>query len=505
MVLNRRQLLRSSLGAGAVLLVAACSDGTDSFGPARRGGTLRVGALGTAARIERDPHANLSNDSDFLIASLVYDAITVPGGNPNVLPRLATRWEPDADRRRWSFTLAENATFHDGSPVTSEDVVWSLRRLRTVGGASKMPVAVEDITADGPNHVILTVPEPNNQLPLLVRLMTFTMKKDSTDFTKAVGSGPFRLESYQGGNARLVRNEQWHGGPPPLDAIEVTMFESVTALGNAVLGGQIDLASNVGAIAGRTAEGRGDLTVVRRPNDTVVGVAMRTSDGPFADPRVRAALRLGVDRTALVNQVHSGYGTVANDVLGTGDPLYDTSLAQRTRDVDRAKALLREANFDAGRGYPFVTKAEAPGEVESAKVIATQLAEIGVRLDVVTQEPNAFYDQTWLKAPLYTISWGTNDSTLFFASKLLAGGSNRNETAFKDAAFDAATAKALGAHSDEEYRLAAKELQRIQYERGGYLVWGMADGIDIAASRVRDLPTLGGFARVQLERAWLAG
>ncbi|MER7453904.1 ABC transporter substrate-binding protein [Nocardia beijingensis] len=505
MVLNRRGLLRSSLGMGALLLVAACSDDADTSGPARRGGALRVGALGTAARIERDPHANLSNDSDFLVTSLVYDALTVPGGNPNVVPRLASRWEPDADRRRWSFTLAENATFHDGSPVTSEDVVWSLRRLRTVGGASKMPVAVEDITADGPNRVVLAVPEPNTQLPLLVRLMTFTVKKDTTDFTKAVGSGPFRLESYQGGNARLVRNEQWHGGPPLLDAIEVTMFESVTALGNAVLGGQIDLASNVGAIAGRTAEGRAGLTVVRRPNDTVVGVAMRTSDGPFADVRVRTAIRLGVDREALVKQVHSGYGTVANDVLGTADPLYDTSLAQRTRDVERAKALLREANFDTGRSYPFVTKAEAPGEVESAKVIATQLAEVGVRLDVVTQEPNAFYDQTWLKAPLYTISWGTNDSTLFFASKLLSSGSNRNETAFKDAAFDAATAKASAAQTDAEYRQAAQELQRIEYERGGYLVWGMADGIDIAASQVRGLPALGGFARVQLEKAWLAG
>ncbi|MEU7763900.1 ABC transporter substrate-binding protein [Nocardia sp. NPDC049190] len=497
---DRRQLLRSGLGVGAVLLVAACTDGAQSSGPARRGGTLRVGALGASARIERDPHANLSNDSDFLIASLVYDPLTVPGADPNVAPRLAARWEPDADLRRWSFTLADGATFHDGTPVTTEDVVWSLRRLRAVGGPSKMPVAAADITADGPNRVVLAVPEPNSQLPLLVRLMTFTLKKDTTDFTTFVGSGPFVVESYQGGNARLVRNDRWHGTPPLLDAIELTRFESVTALGNAVLGGQIDLASNVGAIAGRTAEGRADLTVVRRPNDTMVGVAMRTSDGPFADPRVRTALRLGIDRTALVTQVHSGYGTIANDILGTGDPLYDTTIGQRTRDVDRAKTLLREANFDTGRTHRLVTKAEAPGEVESAKVIATQLAEIGVRLEVLDQEPNAFYDQTWLKAPLYTVSWGTNDSTLFFASKLMATGSNRNETDFEDTQFDAATAKALSAPSATD---SVREVQRIQYDRGGYLVWGMADGIDVASTRVRDLPTLGGYARAQLEQTWL--
>ncbi|MCP2291059.1 ABC transporter substrate-binding protein [Nocardia amikacinitolerans] len=506
---NRRQLLRSGAGVGALLFVAACTDNADPSGPARRGGTLRVGALGTAARIERDPHANLSNDSDFLIASLVYDALTVPGDKPNTVARLASSWESDAAQRRWAFTIAEGATFHDGAPVTADDVVWSLRRLRSVGGASKMPVAAEGITADGSNRVVLTVPEPNTQLPLLVRLMTFTVRKDTTDFTKAIGTGPFRLESFQGGNARLVRNENWHGAGaeprlPLLDAIEVTMFESVTALGNAVLGGQIDLASNVGAIAGRTAEGRGDLRVVRRANDTMLGVAMRAADGPFADPRVRAAVRLGVDRKALVDQVHSGYGTIANDILGTADPTYDSSIPQRTRDIERAKTLLREANFDTGRSYPLVTKPEAPGEVESAKVIATQLADIGLRLDVVEQESNAFYDRTWLQAPLYTVSWGTNDSTIFYASKLMSSASNRNETAFKDAEFDAATTAALAAADPAELEKSSRRVQAIQHERGGYLVWGMADGIDVATSAVRDLPTLGGFGRVQLERVWLA-
>ncbi|WP_280234610.1 ABC transporter substrate-binding protein [Nocardia cyriacigeorgica] len=504
MGLNRRQLLRSGVGVGAVLLAAACSGSTESAGPPRPGGTLRVGALGTAARVERDPHGNLSNDSDFLITSLIYDPLTVPAASPVVAARLATAWEPDAEGRRWRFTLAEGATFHDGSPVTAEDVVWSLRRLREQAGPSKMPAAAQDITVDGPGHIVLATPEPNSQIPLLVRLMSFTIKKDTTDFTRPIGTGPFRLESFDGGTARLVRNDRWHGTPALLDAIEVTMFDSVTALGNAVLGNQIDLASNVGAIAGRSAAGRSDLKVVRRPNDTVVGVAMRTADDPFADPRVRTAVRLGVDRGALVDQVHSGYGTVANDILGTADPLYDTTIAQRTRDIDRAKTLLREAGFDTARGYPLVTKAEAPGEVESAQVIATQLADIGLRVEVVTQEPNTFYDQTWLLAPFYTISWGTNDSTLFFANNLMSSGSNRNETAFHDAAFDATTAKALAARNDTETSAASRELQRIQHERGGYLVWGMADGIDIATTRVNDLPTLGGFARVQLERAWLS-
>ncbi|MEV6767584.1 ABC transporter substrate-binding protein [Nocardia sp. NPDC051030] len=480
-------------------MLAACSKGGAS------GGTLRVGALGRVSKLERDPHANIPNDSDFLITSLVYDALTVPGDDPNVVARLASSWESDSERRRWTFTVAPGARFHDGSPVTADDVVWSLRRLREAGGESKMPVAKpEDITADGANRVVLNLATPNTQIPVLVRLMTFTVKQGTTDFTKAVGTGPFKLESYRQGNARLVRNDDWHGAKPRLDAIEVTLFESVDALSNAVIGGQIDLASNVGAIAGRTAEGRGDLQVVRRANDIALSLAMRTSDGPFADARVREALRLAVDRDAMVTQVYSGYGAVANDILGTGDPLYDKTIPQRGRDLTRSRSLLADARFDTGRTYQLFTKAEAPGEVESAKLFATQVREAGVQLEVVVQESNTFYDQTWLKAPLYTVSWGTNDSTLFYASKLMDSASARNETAFHDAEFDAATAAGLAAGTETDQAANLRKVQRIQYDRGGYLVWGMGDGIDIAAKRVRDLPTLGGFGRLQLERAWLA-
>ncbi|MFF0545424.1 ABC transporter substrate-binding protein [Nocardia thailandica] len=500
---TRRRFLHTGIGVSAALLAAACAGtGDPSSGP-QRGGTLRVGALGAAARREVDPHANLANDSDFLAASLLYDALTVPGANPTVAPRLATAWEADAAQRRWSFTLAPGAAFHSGAPVTAEDVVWSMRRLRAVGGASKMPVPEAGIAADGANRVVFTLDEPNTQLPLLLRLMTFTVPAGTTDFTASVGSGPFRLDSAGGDTTRLVRNEHWHGGAPPLDAIEITAFGSADALSNAVLGGQLDLASNVGAIAGRAAVARGDLRVIRRADDTMVGLAMRTADGPFADPRVRAAVRLGVDRQRLVDQVYSGFGRTAADVLGTADPLYDTALS-RARDVDRARTLLREANFDTGRTHALVTKAEVAGEVESARVLATQLGEIGLRLEVQVAESGAFYDRTWLTAPLYTVSWGTNDSVLFLAAKLMTSGSNRNETAFRDPEFDAATARALAATDETALAAACREVQRIQFERGGYVVWGMADGVDVARTGVSGLPTLGGFGRVQLERAWLA-
>ncbi|QIJ65256.1 ABC transporter substrate-binding protein [Streptomyces sp. JB150] len=516
MDLTRRQLLCTGGALTATALLGGCGDGSDddtagSPGAGtkpRRGGTLRVGALGRAGAITRDPHGTQANESDYLILSLVYDTLTVPGTKPNTVPRLAAAWQPSDDLKTWRFTLAKGAAFHDGTPVTAADVVFSLRRLRaTPSGASRLPgIQAKNITADGDGTVVLVSDYPNAELPQLTRLTTFVIPEGTTDkdIAKAPGTGPFTLDWFRGGNARLVRNDTWYGGDVHLDAIEVKIFESPQAMANALLSGQIDLASNVGAVAARTAANRGDIRTVRRPNDMAMPLVMRTADGPFADPRVREALRLAVDREAMVKQVLSGYGSVANDILGTGDPAYAKDIPQRTRDLARAKRLLKEAGFDTSRTYELLTTEDISGLAESATLFASQVREAGVRIKVVKQESAVFWDKTWLKGDLYTTYWGTNDSVVFFASKTMVSDSGQNEAGWQDEEFDTAYEKAMATADATARARQLRELQQIQHERSGYLLWGMADGIDLAAPAVQGLPKLPGYGRVQLERAWLA-
>ncbi|MFI9202035.1 ABC transporter substrate-binding protein [Streptomyces sp. NPDC053048] len=511
---NRRQMLMAGAGTGAAMLLSACGGGDgkasrDNANQPRNGGTLRVGALGRASAVTRDPHGTQGNESDYLVISLIYDTLTAPGRKTNTTGRLATSWTSSDDLKTWRFTLADGAAFHDGTPVTADDVVWSLRRLRgTPAGASRLPgITAGNITADGKRTVVLVSDYANAELPLLTRLSTFVLKKDTDAkaLDKAPGTGPFRLDWYRGGNARLIRNDRWHGGKVLLDAIEVTMFENAQAMANALLAGQIDLASNAGAVAARTAASRKDVQVVRRPDDMAMPIVMRAAQGsPFADPRVREAFKLVVDREAMVKQVLSGYGTVANDVLGTADPAYAKDLPRRTRDLNRAKQLLEEAGFDLGRTYRLVTTEDIAGLAESATLFAAQAREAGVKVEVVKQESGAFYDKTWLKGDFYTNYWGTNDSVVFFASNTLVSGAPRNEAGFADKDFDAAYRKAIGTKDAAARKAELRTLQKIEHERSGYLLWGMADGIDLAAAKVRDLPRLPGYGRVQLEHVWLA-
>lgn len=518
MGVTRRQLLWTGTGIGVAGFLAACGGGSDApqgAAPAdgkhekpRRGGTLRVGALGKTAAITRDPHGTQANESDYLIISLLYDTLTVPGDSPNTVPRLAASWKPSADLKTWRFTLADGATFHDGTPVTAEDVVWSLKRLRaTPAGSARLPgIRPGSIKAEDARTVVLISDYPNAELPLLTRLTTFVLKKDTKDdeVAKAPGTGPFKLDWFRDGNARLVRNDHWYGGKVLLDAVEVKIFESSQAMANALLAGQIDLASDVGAVAARTAGARKDVQVLRRPNDMAMPIVMRTADGPFADERVRTALRLAVDRDAMIKQVLSGYGTVANDILGTGDPAFAKDIPQRERDIAKAKRLLAEAEFDTSKTYELFTTEDIAGLAESATLFATQAREAGVKIKVVKQDSKVFWDSTWQKADLYTTYWGTNDSVVFFASKTMLSDAGQNESGWKNSAFDEAYRKAMATGDATGRGKLLHRLQEIEHAESGYLLWGMADGIDLAGQAVRDLPKLPGYGRVQLEKTWLA-
>ncbi|WP_344273316.1 ABC transporter substrate-binding protein [Streptomyces hebeiensis] len=516
MNINRRQVLWAGGAMGATALLAACSSdgGTSSDlaaggGKPKNGGTLRVGTLGRASAITRDPHGTQANESDYLIIALVYDALTVPGVKSNTVPRLAASWESSVDLKTWKFKITKGAVFHDGTPVTAEDVVWSLKRLRnTPSGEARLPgIQAKNITAEGTDTVVLVSDYANAEFPVLTRFTTFVLKKGTKDseIAKAPGTGPFKLDWYRGGNARLMKNDKWYGPTVHLDAIEVTMFETPQAMANALLAGQIDLASNAGAVAARTAQTRKDIRILRRPNDMAMPIVMRTAKGsPFADPRVREAMRLVIDREAMVKQVLSGYGTVANDILGTGDPDYAKDIPQRTQDLAKAKQLLNDAGFDLSRTYDLVTTDDIAGLADSATLFANQAREAGIKVNVVKQESGAFWQKTWKTGDFYTTYWGTNDSVVFFASKVLASGSGQNESGWDDKEFDAAYRKVIGTKDATQRAGYLKQLQQIEYDSSGHLLWGMADGIDLAAAKVHNLPKLAGYGRVQLEGVWLS-
>jgi peptide/nickel transport system substrate-binding protein len=144
------------------------------------------------------------------------------------------------DLRRWRFEIAAGATFHDGSRVTADDVVWSLRRLRNLpNGEFRLPgIAASGIRKDTSRSIVIVTDDPNAEIPLAVRLQSFVFKEGERRPGLGPGCGPFKLVSYDDGDAVLARHHGWHGGDVPLDRIDVRLFADAEALTTAVLGGQ---------------------------------------------------------------------------------------------------------------------------------------------------------------------------------------------------------------------------------------------------------------------------
>jgi peptide/nickel transport system substrate-binding protein len=269
-----------------------------------------------------------------------------------------------------------------------------------------------------------------------------------------------------------------------------------------VAAGQADVAGSVSPAAARQADAAG-LTVVRRRAVTAYPVVMRLDRAPFDDARVRQAVRLAVDRRALLDTVFLGQGEVGNDLLTPADPTAP-DVPQRERDVAEARRLLREAGHADGPAVTLRTTAAYPGMDTAATLLAEQLADIGMRVRVAVEPQDTFWTEVYAQADFY-VSYLGGIPFLDVARVALLSTSPTNETAWHrpdwEAGFDAAMAEPDQAERDA----LLGELQRVLRDEGGYLVWGLGDGLDLARPGVTGLPTGPGFDRLFIDRVRIGG
>ena len=168
----------------------------------------------------------------------------------------------------------------------------------------------------------------------------------SGDATTQIGTGPYTLKEFEVGKQSVhVRNEfYWDAGKPSFDEVHIIDFADADAMINALLADQIDIANDIPSASVETVNGTDGYKVLNSEGGGWLTISMAVDQEPFTDVRIRQAMRLIVDRDAMVEQVLAGYGRVANDLYGPLDAAYiGDELPQRTQDLDAAKALLAEA------------------------------------------------------------------------------------------------------------------------------------------------------------------
>lgn len=500
----RRRGFLAATGAVALgsLALTGCGDdgGTDADagrgdGGPKRGGRLRAAFAGGGASETLDPHL-ASLFADAARAKALYDKLADYGADLSARPRLAAKWESNKALDRWQVTLRE-AAFHDGSPVTAKDVLYSYRRIADPKKAFRAKASLEPIDLDasratGQRTVEFVLKRPTAEFPnVLAAFGAYIVPADTadTDFDrKPIGSGPFRFVSFAPGRSAVFRrHDAYWEGAPHLDELEFVVANEESARVNALLGGQVEYAHELNPATARAHEDKGQIEIVRLRGSAMQAFCMKTDRPPFDDKRVREAFFLIADRQELVDGALSGAGVVGNDLFGKGYEYYAAGLPQREQDLDRARALLKRAGAEKLK-VTLDTSAVAAGFTEAAGIFRDQAAKAGVTVDVRMGSKDSYWSDILDSGTLSCYRSGAMPIEAHISQRLLTD-STTNATHWHHKDFDALYRQAQSTRDKAERGAVYERMQRRLYAEGGFLIWGFADWIIGTGKQVKGVRT----------------
>lgn len=455
--------------------VAPTATPTEAMEEAQTAGTLRV-AWDTPEQL--DP-AFASAEVEIAILNAVYDYLVDIDVDNQIQPRLATNWEVSDDGLTYVFTLTEGAAFHDGSPFTAEDVVWTYDRLRDPALESPtvdLYANVESIEATGEHEVTFTLKETNPFFLFDLSDNHAVMLKAGTEdpATAFNGTGPFRVADYSVGNRMdLEANPDYFmDGKPKLQTLEFIFFSDQQARVEALRGGQADLVMRMPTPLYQSLEGNADLERVTVATNTFDVARLRVDREPGNDPRVVEAFKLATDRQIIFETVKLGLGTVGRDSpIG---PLYSTYYTDEfplpPRDPERARQLLADAGYPDGLQMELHVP-DSGDRPDLAAVLQEQWAEAGIDVELVVEPESIYYGENkWLEVDLGITGWGSRPIPQFYLDVMVKCDAKWNEAHFCDDEIDQLI-EVAGSTLDEEERIEAyHEIQRLMIERGPLII-----------------------------------
>jgi peptide/nickel transport system substrate-binding protein len=434
--------------------------------------------VATEIPVQLDP-ASASSDAEIAVLNAVYDYLVDVDHENQLQPRLATEWSVSGDGLTYTFTLAPNVTFHDGSPLTPADVVWTFDRLRDP--TLKLPTSdlysnIDSIAASGDNGVVFKLKATN---PFFLYDISdnhaLVLKANTTDAaTQFNGTGPFRVVNYSPENRMdLAANEKYFiKGKPGVSQLQLIFFKDPAASVDALRGGQVDLGTRMPTPLFQTLQKEPGLDAVSIPTNGFDLVRLRADRAPGNDPRVIQAFKLATDRQAIFEAVTLGLGAVGRDSpIG---PLFKNYYSEDTpipaRDPQAAKALLVQAGHADGLTMDLHVP-DSGDRPDLAVVLKEQWKDAGIDANVIVEPESVYYgDNGWLAVDLGITGWGSRPTPQFYLDVMLKTGAKWNEAHWSDPEFDKLATEA-GTTLDEATRVKDyKEIQRILIERGPIII-----------------------------------
>jgi peptide/nickel transport system substrate-binding protein len=379
--------------------------------------TVTVGLSADITSVDPHFHNYTPNQN---ISDHIFNRLVERNDQLRMVPGLAVSWRT-IDDTTWEFKLRPGVTFHDGSPFTADDVVFSIERVPTLkdspGLFSTYTKAITGITVVDPLTIRLKTAQPYPLLPNDLSVVSIVSKKAATGATSAdfnsgkaaIGTGPFKLARFvRGERVELVRNDNYWGKKPQMQNLTVKILTNDAARVAALLANDVQLIDAVPVADVKRLTTNADLRVSQRTSTRLIYLYLDVSrdqspfitdkDGkplasnPLKDVRVRHALSKAIDRETIKARAMDGASRPTTQLLIPGLPGYVEALKVEAPDIEGAKKLLADAGYPNGFGLTLHgTNNRYVQDEQILQTVAQMLSRIGVAVKVEAQPAAVFF------------------------------------------------------------------------------------------------------------------
>jgi peptide/nickel transport system substrate-binding protein len=442
------------------------------------GGTLKVG-MSPGATTEIDPIL-VADEGGLGIMSQSGEFLSFSNNKLKLQPRLAESWKPNADGSVWTFKIRQGVKFHDGTPMTAQDVASSINALSDPKNGSNALSTFAGVLSKGSakatddSTVQFELDAPNGNFPYLLSSDNYNSIIVPKDFKGKwektfPGTGPWKLQKYTpNSGVSFVKNpDYWDKSRiPKLDAQQVKFYPKEQAQVLGLQSGDVDVLVHFSPTGGKSLLNDPNLTIIQLRSSVHREIHMRNDKPPFDDKRVRQAMALAVDRKALVDGLFAGKADLGNDSpFAPVFPSTDKSIAQRQQDVAKAKALMQQAGvtnanvtIDTWDGFELS---------DLAQLLQNYGQQIGIKLTPNVTPAGTYYGDAvfgkspWLDSVMGITDYGHRGVPNLFLNAQLSSKGVWNAAHFKNPTYDGLVKDYVSALDLQTQQATAAKIQKL--------------------------------------------
>ena len=396
------------LATAALIALAACTaaptastSGSASASTAAtpvKGGTITFGRA--AATTSFDLNSQITANNAFAIDK-VFEPLVSFDTEGKIIGWLAEKWTVSDDQRTYAFTLRSGLTFSDGTPVTAADAKYSLERHLKVQGPLPLEAPIEKITASDAST--LTIELKNAYTPFLSELSGFSNgvfpkdfagKTEKEFFAKPIGTGPWVVDTWDpSGDTTFTANPHyWQAGKPYADKLVYTVVADDTQRIQQLQAGQLSGIEDVAPATISQLSGDANVTVSELGSWEVEQVFFNTQNEYFADPHVRRAIALSLDREGITQAVTFGAAQAVRTLIPPTIQ-YSAEVNALDNDPAAAKTELAASKFPQGFTATLLIASGNSVRTQEAQIIQEAVKPLGITLKIESIELNAFRER----------------------------------------------------------------------------------------------------------------